>query len=160
MTKMMCGPGPVSLYQTVNVTADLSLSQYNSGVLLPTCQLWVLWPLSSSPRLSLLWFHSCWALCCQRTGPALFTAHITLHCTLSALAPRVECILGAVVYVSCPQLVSLLVVFACFSLQRTAARCHISGGSTQHRRSRCCHSPPLFCSVRKSKQEQLRQEEV
>lgn len=147
----MCGLGLVSLYQTVNVTADLSLNQYNSWVLLLTCQLWVSWPLSSSPRLSLLWFHSCWAFCCQRTGPALFTTHITLHCTLSALAPSVECVLGAVVYVSCPQLVSVLVVFVCFALQKTVARCHIHGGSSQQRQSRCCLSPLLFCLVHKIK---------
>lgn len=151
MTKMMCGLGLVSLYQTANVTADLSLNQYNSWVLLLTCQLRVSWPLSSSPRLSLLWFHSCWAFCCQRTGPALFTTHITLHCTLSALAPSVECVLGAVVYVSCPQLVSVLVVFVCFALQRTVARCHIHGGSSPQRQSRCCLSPLLFCSVHKIK---------
>lgn len=67
---------------TANVTEDLSLSQYHSRALLPTRQLWVLWLLSSSPHLSLLWFHSCWALCCQRTGPALLR-HINLQCTLS-----------------------------------------------------------------------------
>lgn len=122
------------------MTADLSLSQYSSWALLPTCQLWVLWLLSSSPRLSRLWFHSCWALRCQRVGPAIFTTHINLHCTPSALAPRVKCVVGAVVYMSCPRLVSLLVVFSCFSGERAVVRCHVSGGSAKQQHSRCCHS--------------------
>lgn len=50
----------------------------------------------------------------QRGGPAVCEALINLHCTQPAFASRAECVLGAVVYVSCPQLVSLLVVFACF----------------------------------------------
>lgn len=51
----------------------------------------------------------------RRGGPAVCEAHINLRCTWPAFASRAECVLGAVVYVSCPQLVSLLVVFAGFS---------------------------------------------
>lgn len=47
-------------------------------------------------------------------GPAVCEAHINLRYTQPAFASRAECFLCAVVYVSCPQLVSLLVVFACF----------------------------------------------
>lgn len=50
----------------------------------------------------------------QRGGPAVCEAHINLRCARPAFASRAECVLGAVVYVSCPQLVSLLVVVACF----------------------------------------------
>ena len=46
---------------------------------------------------------------------SLHYTHINLHCAASALAPGEECVLGAVVYVSCPQLVFLLVVSDCLS---------------------------------------------
>lgn len=59
---------------------------------------------------------------------------------LSALAPRMEWVLSALVYVFCPQLVSLLVVFTCLSQQSTAARCHIHVVSAKKQQSRCCHS--------------------
>lgn len=50
----------------------------------------------------------------QRGGPAVCEAYINLRCTQPAFASKAECVLSAVVYVSCPQLVSLLVVSACF----------------------------------------------
>lgn len=90
MTKTMCGLGLVSLYQTAEVTADLSLSQYYSGALLPMCQSWVLWLLSSSPLcLSLLWFHSCWAFVLSESG--ICSLHDTHKLALHSVCSCCQC---------------------------------------------------------------------
>lgn len=105
------GLGLGLLSQTLCVTGDLGLSQrYRSSphVSARSFMTLVKFTCSVSSLVSVL------EGSVQRTGPALYAVHINLRCTLSALASRVECVLGAVVYVSCPQLVSLLVVFACF----------------------------------------------
>lgn len=105
------GLGLGLLSQTLYVTVDLGLSQcYRSSrhVSARSFMTLVKFTWSVSSLISIL------KGSVQRTGSALYAVHINLRCTLSALASRVECVLGAVVYVSCPQLVSLLVVFACF----------------------------------------------
>lgn len=143
--KMMCGLGLLSLYQTrtqtQNVTEHLSLSQHHS-VPHVSCEFYdfsqvhLICPWSDFPPAGPGAVRQQDLLSCH--------THINLCCTLSALAPGMECVLAAAVYVSCPQLVSLLVVFACLSSQSTVVRCHTCGGSAEQRQSRCRRSTLLF----------------
>lgn len=64
-----------------------SLPKLTSLLFLPCVTCWVLWLLSSSPHLSVLRFHSHWALCCQTRRSARYT-HACVAQSLRLLAAR------------------------------------------------------------------------
>lgn len=67
------------------------------------------------------------------------TRHTKLHCRLPALARSTGNVLGAVVYVSCPQLVSQLVVFTCLSRpERCSNMSYTSSERAKKQSHRCC----------------------
>lgn len=70
----------------------------------------------------------------------LCALHTNLHCSESAFARSTVVVLGAVVYMSCPQLASQLVVFTCLSRKGSAATCHTSSECAEQQSRRCCQS--------------------
>lgn len=129
-------------------TVNLSPDWHYCPALLCTCQSRVLWLLSSSPHLSLLWFHSRGAL--RRDEDLLVCeAHINSRCSRSAFASRAECVLGAVVCVSCPQLVSLLVAFVCFLSPSTGLQSNVTSAVGPQRIDKTGAAAVLCCWARR-----------
>lgn len=128
----MCGLGLVSLYQTDKHRHISSWARFILW-LLTTCQLWLLWLLSRSTRVSGLWFHSCWALCCQRTGPALLLLPGSeRHCL---------CVLSSAGVSACCLYVFVLAEW-CSETPRPCCICKAT-----IKRSKCCDSSPLCAYV-------------